>query len=218
MPGHFSQNGSKLKARLQYVVKNASSGEIIFCLLDTGSSQSIIPEHFIQKFNLLTKILKKALLIIKTQEMLNLQKVCVLLKLGHTQNMEMYVIENDLSYVLIWFPKCHMFRLNIVCVNNRITQNNTTILVMINNIDTVVPKTLHVSSEIHVNECNNDINVTQNIQSENDLLSEFRAMNNNYQTISESEINLTINESNFNSQNFNNSKLLALLAQYVKIF
>ena len=87
-----------------------------------------------------------------------------------------------------------------------------------NNIDNIVPKTLYVSFEINVTECNNDINVTQNIQSENDLLSEFRAMNNNYQTISESEINLTINESNFNSQNFNNSKLLALLAQYVKIF
>ena len=29
VPGHFNQNGSKLKADSQYVVKNASSGEII---------------------------------------------------------------------------------------------------------------------------------------------------------------------------------------------
>ena len=77
---------------------------------------------------------------------------------------------------------------------------------MKNNIDNIIFKTLYVSSEIHVNECNNDINVTQNIQSENDLLSEFRAMNNNYQTISESETNLATNKTHFISQNFNHNK------------
>ena len=49
-----------------------------------------------------------------------------------------------------------------------------------NNIDNIVPKTLYVSSEIHLNECNNDINVTQTIQSENYVFSEFRSMNNYY--------------------------------------
>ena len=33
----------KLKAESQYVVKNVSSGDIIPCLLDTGSRLSIIP-------------------------------------------------------------------------------------------------------------------------------------------------------------------------------
>ena len=40
VPGHFNQNGSKLKTDSQYAVKNASSGEIIPCLLDTGSTLS----------------------------------------------------------------------------------------------------------------------------------------------------------------------------------
>ena len=34
---HFIQNGSKFTAKSQYAVKNVSSGEIIPCLIDTGS-------------------------------------------------------------------------------------------------------------------------------------------------------------------------------------
>ena len=55
------------------------------------------------------------------------------------------------------------------------------------------PKTIHVCSEIHENERNNNINVTQNMQSENDIFSKFRTMNKNYKTISESETNFTTN-------------------------
>ena len=62
--------------------------------------------------------------------------------------------------------------------------------------------------------------MTQNIENENDIFSEFRTMNmnNNYQTISESETILATNETNFNSQSSNSSKLPARLAQYTKIF
>ena len=42
---------------------------------------------------------------------------------------------------------------------------------MKNNIDNIIFKTLYVSSEIHVNECNSDTNVTQNVESENDIFS-----------------------------------------------
>ena len=70
---------------------------------------------------------------------------------------------------------------------------------MTDNIEYVLPKTLYASSELYicqdkiVNECDNDTNVTQNIQSEN-IFPEFRTMNNNYQTISESETILAIND------------------------
>ena len=42
---------------------------------------------------------------------------------------------------------------------------------MTNNSNNILPETLSVSSNIHVNECNNDTNVTQSIQSENDIFS-----------------------------------------------
>ena len=45
---HFNQNGSNLTAEGQYFVKNASSGEIIPRVLDTGSTLSIIPEYLVQ--------------------------------------------------------------------------------------------------------------------------------------------------------------------------
>ena len=89
---------------------------------------------------------------------------------------------------------------------------------MNNNIDKRISKTLHVSSDSHEHECNNDIKRTQSIQSENKVCTEFRTMYNNYQTITESETNVATNKVNLNSQNSNNSKLLALLAQYIKIF
>ena len=108
MPGHFNQNGSKLKTDSQYVVKNASSSEIIPCLLDTRSTLSIIPEYLVQKYNFQIKMLKKSIWTKQTQGILNLQKVCVVnLKRGHLiQKVEMYVINNDLPYVLIGLPQC----------------------------------------------------------------------------------------------------------------
>ena len=124
----------------------------------------------------------------------------------------MYVIKNDLPYVLIGFPQCKNHNLNTDCVNIIITQNNKIISVMTNNIESMLPKTLYVSSELCicqdkiVNECDNDTNMTQNTQSENDFFSEFRTMNNNYQTISESETNLATNKTHFISQNFNHNK------------
>ena len=46
----------------------------------------------------------------------------------------------------------------------------------------------------------------------------MKSIYDNYQTISESETNLATNEVNLNYNNYNNNKLPALLAQYVKIF
>ena len=77
VPGHFNQNGSKLTAAGQYVVKNASSGEIIPYLLDTGSTLSVIPEYLVQKYTFQTKILKKLLSTKQTQGILNFQKICI---------------------------------------------------------------------------------------------------------------------------------------------
>ena len=65
---------------------------------------------------------------------------------------------------------------------------------MNNNIDKRISKTLHVSSDSHEHECNNDIKGTQSTQSEDNVCTEFRTMYNNYQTISESEINLGTTE------------------------
>ena len=66
----------KLKAESQYVVKNVSSGDIIPCLLDTGSRLSIIAEHFAQQYNFQAKFLKQELLTKQLQEALDLQKMC----------------------------------------------------------------------------------------------------------------------------------------------
>ena len=81
----------------------------------------------------------------------------------------MFVVQNYLRYILIRLPQCKELNLNVDCLNNIITQNNEIISLMTNNIDNVPPKTLHVSSEFHVNMCNKGINVTQNVQSENDI-------------------------------------------------
>ena len=89
---------------------------------------------------------------------------------------------------------------------------------MTNSIDDVLPKILYVSSELHmcqektVNECNSDTNVTQNMQSENDIFSEFINIINKYSEITESETNLSTNETIFNSRNSNKSKFSTLLA------
>ena len=107
----------------------------------------------------------------------------------------MYVINNDLPYVLIGLPQCKQFKLNIDCVNNIIAQNNRRISIINNNIDKTTPKTLHVSFDNHEPECNNDIKGTQNRQIEDNVCTEFRSIYNNYQTISESETNLVTNGS-----------------------
>ena len=81
------------------------------------------------------------------------------------------------------------------------------------NIDNIIPKTVYISSESHTNKSNNDtyqVKMTYCLNSE--------SISNNYQTISESETNLTTNKVNLNSQNSNNSKIPALLSQYIKIF
>ena len=71
-----------------------------------------MPEYLVQKYNFQTKILKKGIWTKQTQGILSLQRVYIVdLKLGHIiQKAEMYVINNDLPYVLTGLPQCKHFK------------------------------------------------------------------------------------------------------------
>ena len=49
------------------------------------------------------------------------------------KNVEIFVVQNDLPYILIGLPQCKDFKLNIDCVNS-ITQNNKIISAMTTNV------------------------------------------------------------------------------------
>ena len=56
----------------------------------------------------------------QTQGILNLQQICIIgLKLGQImKNVEIFVFENYLHYILIRIPQCKDFLLNFDCVNS----------------------------------------------------------------------------------------------------
>ena len=134
----------------------------------------------------------------------------------------MLVIQNNLPYIFIRLPQYKDFKLNVDCIKSIVTQNNKIMsVIMTSNIYNVffffcVCVCVCVYFNIlckfwnscvckkTVNECDDNTNVTQNIQSENnDIFSEFITMNNKYKERFVSKTSISTNEKTFSSQNSN---------------
>lgn len=130
----------------QKVTTPVLNGDSIPCLIDSGSSLSVISLQLAQKFQLETFNVCKGLSVVQTQGILALMGKCyVRLKIGHvSKNIDFFVINNHLPYALIGLPHCQIFKLNIDCVNIQVFQNNKRMPLM-NNFEKVPAlNTLHL--------------------------------------------------------------------------
>lgn len=83
------------------------------------------------------------------------EKCLVRLKIGHiSKNIELFVLNNNLTHALIGLSYCQTFKLNMKCVKMQIFQNNKRVPQMdsFQNIST--------RNTLHVSESNNNIQVT----------------------------------------------------------
>lgn len=134
MSGHINnKNGTKIKTNeRQNVTTPVWKGDSLPCLIDSGSSLSIIPLHLAKKFHLKICNVRTGLSVTQTQGILALTEKCyVKLKTGHmSKNIELFVLNNSSPYALIGLPQCQAFNLNINCSKMQIFQNNKSIPIM----------------------------------------------------------------------------------------
>lgn len=141
---------------------------------------------------------QRGLSVTQTQGILALKEKCfVNLKIGNiSNNVEIFVLRNNLPYVLIGLPHCKLFKLNIDCVKMEITQNKI-VLPLMEGIPNIPSQ-----NTLHLNEDKQNFSEIENADIFNEWVEQY---------------NVEATEDVQNLQSANNS-LPALLSNYTCIF
>lgn len=162
-------------------LRNEYNKNEVDCVVDTGSSLSIISKYLVKKFKLKTEkcLPLKA---VQTNGLVQFYEKCVFnLKIGNIErNILCYVVNNNLSYIILGLHECSLFNFLIDCnkcvvyQNNKIInrkkslQDNTT-LHIIDNIENNSGISMCVNNDNNFSKCflsnnsNNDGNIAFNI-------------------------------------------------------
>lgn len=115
------------------------------CVIDTGSTLSVLPQSFVGRFNLDVQRVSP-FHVAQADGLLTINTVCYInLEIGTiTQCVKFFIVYSNLPYAIIGLPECKNFCLHIDCVNSCVYQNKI-LLPLISYKTVPAPASLHIN-------------------------------------------------------------------------